>query len=104
MKMRFSLYSAAFSGVLCSVLLAGPACAYLKDPLSTTDTTEVTSQGMRSVTGDIFSQGTTAGAGPWGREVYSQGMMMSTGDIYSQGMEIMILGRTTNSEGADTVA
>ncbi len=85
-------------------MLAGPACAYMKDPLSPTDTTEVTSQGMRSITGDIYSQGTMAESGLWGGEIYSQGMMMSTGNVYSQGMEITILGGTTNRQGTDTIA
>jgi hypothetical protein len=84
-------------------MLASPARAGVKDPLSTTDTTEITSQGMRSATGDIYSQGMVAVSGPWAGEIYSQGMMMSTGDIYSQGMEITILGGTTNSDGTDAI-
>ncbi|HEY1430934.1 MAG TPA: PEP-CTERM sorting domain-containing protein [Stellaceae bacterium] len=51
---------------------------------------------MRSVTGDIFSQGMMANSGPWAGEIYSQGMMMPTGGIYSQGMQITISGGTTN--------
>ena len=99
--MRVPLYSVTFSSVLCFAMLAGPACA---DMLSTADTTEITSQGMRSGTGDVFSQGMTAKSGSWAGEIYSQGMMMSTGDIYSQGMEITILGGTTNSQGPDAIA
>jgi hypothetical protein len=102
--MRATLYSVAFSSVLCFAMLAGPACADMKDLLSTADTTEFTSQGMRSGTGDIFSQGVMAKSGSWTGEIYSQGMMMSTGDIYSQGMEITILGRTTDSQGTDAIA
>src|SRR5271169_5189006 len=56
-RMRAPLYSMAFSGVLCFAMLAGLARADMMDPLSTTATTEITSQGMRSVTGDIYSQG-----------------------------------------------
>jgi hypothetical protein len=93
MKIRPSLYSAAFSGALCLTMLTGPALADIKDPQA--DVTEIVSQGMRSVAGDIFSQGMVAGSGPWAGEVYSQGMMMSTGDIYSQGME-MAFGGTTD--------
>jgi len=74
-------------------MLTGPALADIKDPQA--DVTEIVSQGMRSVAGDIFSQGMVAGSGPWAGEVYSQGMMMSTGDIYSQGME-MAFGGTTD--------
>ena len=102
MKIRSSLYSAAFSGVLCLTTLAGPASANLEDPQA--DVPEIVSQGMRSVTGDVFSQGMMANGGPWAGNVYSQGMMMSTGAIYSQGMEIGTVGRTTNSAGTDTVA
>ena len=101
MNIRSSLYSAAFSGALCFTMLAGPASADIKDPQA--DATEIISQGMRSATGDIFSQGMVASSGPWAGEIYSQGMMMSTGDIYSQGME-MTFGGTTNSPGANTVA
>jgi len=102
--MRVTLYSVAFSSVLCFAMLAGPACADMKDLLSTADTAEITSQGMRSGTGDIFSQGMMAKSGSWAEEIYSQGMMMSTGDIYSQGMEITILGGTTDSQGTDAIA
>ena len=102
--MRVPLYFVAFSSVLCFAMLTSPACADMKDLLSTADTTEITSQGMRSGTSDIFSQGMTAKSGSWAGEVYSQGMMMSTGDIYSQGMEITILGGTTNSQGTDAIA
>jgi hypothetical protein len=101
MKLRSSLYSAAFSGALCFTMLAGPASADIKDPQA--DVMEIISQGMRSATGDVFSQGMMADGGPWAGEIYSQGMMMSTGDIYSQGME-MTLGGTTNSLGTDTAA
>src|SRR4051794_35778011 len=105
MTMRVTLYSVAFSSVLCFAMLAGPACAHMKDLLSTADTTEITSQGTRSGTGDIFSQGMMAKSGCWAGEIYSQGMMMmSTGDIYSQGMEITILGGTTDSQGTDAMA
>ena len=82
-------------------MLAGPASADIKDPQA--DVMEIISQGMRSATGDVFSQGMMADGGPWAGEIYSQGMMMSTGDIYSQGME-MTLGGTTNSLGTDTAA
>jgi hypothetical protein len=91
MKIRSLLYSAAFSGALCFTL-TGPASADIKDPQA--DATEIISQGMRSVTGDIFSQGMMVDSGPWAGEIYSQGMMMSTGDIYSQGMEIASSGTT----------
>ncbi len=83
-------------------MLAGPASADIEDPQA--DVTEIISQGMQSVTADIFSQGMMADSGPWASEIYSQGMMMSTGDIYSQGMEIAILGGTTNNPGTDTAA
>jgi len=102
MKIRPSLYSAAFSGALCLTMLTGPALADIKDPQA--DVTEMISQGTRSAAGDIFSQGMVAGSGPWAGELYSQGMMMSTGDIYSQGMEITILGGTTDSQGTDAIA
>ena len=92
MKIRSSLYSAAFSAVLCLTMLTGPALADIKDPQA--DVTEIISQGMRSAAGDIFSQGRVADSGPWAGEVYSQGMMMSTGDIYSQGMAIASSGTT----------
>jgi hypothetical protein len=100
MKIRSSLYSAAFSGALCFTMLAGPASADIEDPQA--DVTEIISQGMRSVTGDIFSQGMMADSGPWAGEIYSQGMMMSTGDIYSPGMEIASLWGPTNSQGTGT--
>jgi hypothetical protein len=95
MKIRSSLYSAAFSGALCFAMLgftmlAGPASADIEDPQA--DVTEIISQGMRSMTGDVFSQGMMADSGPWAGEIYSQGMMMPNGDIYSQGMEIATLG------------
>jgi hypothetical protein len=106
MKIRSSLYSAAFSGALCLTMLTGPALADIEDPQA--DVTEIISQGMRSAAGDIFSQGMMAGSAPWGGEIYSQGMMMSNGDIYSQGMEITILGSTNNSppdsQGTNSVA
>jgi hypothetical protein len=92
MKIRSSLYSAAFSGALCFTMITGPASADIKDPQA--DATEIISQGMRSAAGDIFSQGMMAVSGPWAGEIYSQGMMMSTGDIYSQGMEIASSGTT----------
>ena len=92
MKIRSSLYPAAFSGALCFTMLTGPASADIKDPQA--DVTEIVSQGMRSMAGDIFSQGMVAGSGPWAGEIYSQGMMMSTGDIYSQGMEMALSGTT----------
>ena len=92
MTMRVTLYSVAFSSVLCFAMLAGPACADMKDLLSTADTAEITSQGMRSGTGDIFSQGMMAKSGSWAEE------------IYSQGMEITILGGTTDSHGTDAIA
>jgi hypothetical protein len=106
MKIRSSLYSAAFSGALCFTMLASPASADIKDPQA--DGMEIISQGMRSAAGDIFSQGMTAGGSPWAGEVYSQGMMMSTGEIYSQGMQITTLGSMQNPipdmNGIDTVA
>ena len=92
MKIRSSLYSAAFSGVLCLTMLMGPALADIKDPQA--DVTDTISQGMRSAAGDIFSQGMVAGSGPWAGNIYSQGMMMSTGDIYSQGMAMAFSGTT----------
>ena len=96
-RVRVPLYFLSFSGGLCFAMLAGPACADMRNPLNTTDTTEVTSQGMRSAIGDIYSQGMMAESGPWAGEIYSQGMMMPTGDIYSQGMEIVTPGG--NSQG-----
>ena len=104
MTMRITLYSVAFSNVLCFATLAGPACADTKDLLSMADTTEITSQGMRSGTDDMFSQGMMAKSGSWAGEIYSQGMMMPTGDIYSQGMEITILGGMTDNQGTDAIA
>jgi hypothetical protein len=104
MTMRVTLYSVAFSSVLCFATLAGPACADTKDLLSMADTTEITSQGMRSGTDDMFSQGMMAKSGSWAGEIYSQGMMMPTGAIYSQGMEITILGGMTDSQGTDAIA
>jgi hypothetical protein len=92
---RVSLYSAVLSGALCLVMFTGPALANPIDPLA--DTMEVASQGMRSMTGGIFSQGMSVESGPWTGGIYSQGMMMTTGHIYSQGMEIMYLGATTFS-------
>jgi len=82
-------------------MLAGPASADIEDPQA--DVTEIISQGMRSMTGDVFSQGMMADSGPWAGEIYSQGMMMPNGDIYSQGMEIATLGEA-NSQGTDTAA
>src|SRR5271170_1800779 len=92
-----SLYSALVSGALWLVMFTGPASANTIDPLA--DIMEITSQGTRSMTGDIFSQGMSVESGPWAGEIYSQGMMMATGDIYSQGMEIMFPGETTYSPG-----
>ena len=106
-------------------MLAGPASANIEDPQA--DGTEIISQGMSSVTGDIFSQGMMADSGSWAGDIYSQGMIMSNGDIYSQGMQITFFGETTDpptpgqgndnagnfggttnspppSQGADTVA
>jgi hypothetical protein len=92
MKVRSSLYPAAFSGALCFMMLTGPALADIKDPQA--DVTEIISQGTRSAAGDIFSQGMVAGSGPWAGNIYSQGMMMSTGAIYSQGMAMAFNGTT----------
>jgi hypothetical protein len=92
MKIRSSLYPAAFSGALCLAMLADPASADFISP------------GMMDSSGQIYSQGTMAEGGPWGGEIYSQGMMMSTGDIYTPGMGIANLGGTTNSQGTGTVA
>ena len=87
-------------------MLAGPASANIEDPQA--DVTEIISQGMNSVTGDIFSQGMMADSGSWAGDIYSQGMMMSNGDIYSQGMQITFLGRRTDpplpSDGTDNTA
>jgi hypothetical protein len=87
MNIRSSLYSAAFSGALCLVMLAGPASADFISP------------GMMDSSGQIYSVGTMAESGAWAGEIYSQGMMMSTGDIYSPGMEISTLWGSTNSQG-----
>jgi hypothetical protein len=95
--LRVSLYSAVVSGALCLVMFTGSAPANTIYPLA--DTMEIVSQGTRSMTGDIFSQGMSVESGPWAGEIYSQGMMMATGDIYSQGMEIMFPGETTYSPG-----
>jgi hypothetical protein len=92
MKIRSSLYSAAFSGALCLVMLAGPASADFISP------------GMMDSSGQTYSVGMMAESGSWAGEIYSQGMMMSTGDIYSQGTEIATLGGTTDSQGAGTAA
>lgn len=48
---------------------------------------EIISQGSKSITGGMFSQG-MAGSGPWAGEILSQGMRMSNGIVYSQGMQI----------------
>ena len=90
MKIRSSLYSAAFSGALCLVMLTGPASADFISP------------GMMDSSGQTYSVGMMAGSGSWAGEIYSQGMMMSTGDIYSPGMEIASLWGTTNSQGTGT--
>jgi hypothetical protein len=58
----------------------------------------ITSQGMRSVTGEIFSQGMMVNNGPWAGRIYSQGMQMSGGDIYSQGTEIWMPWGATDSQ------
>ena len=87
MKTQSSLYSAAFSGALCLVMLAGPASADFISP------------GMMDSSGQIYSVGTMAESGPWAGETYSQGMTMSTGDIYSPGMQISTLGGSTNGQG-----
>jgi hypothetical protein len=92
MKTRSSLYSAAFSGALCLVMLAGPASADFISP------------GMMDSSGEIYSAGMMAESGSWAGEIYSQGMMMSTGDIYTPGMEIATLGGTTSSEGTGTAS
>ncbi len=75
-------------------MLAGPALADIEDPQA--DVAEIISQGMSSVSGDIYSQGMMADGGAWGGEIYSQGMMMPNGDVYSQGMQISLLGGTTD--------
>src|SRR5271169_2987615 len=94
--MPMKLCSAAFSGALYLMMLAGPASADIEDPQAYSS--EVISQGMRSATNDTFSQGMMADSGAWAGEIYSQGMMMPTGDIYSQGMET-VTGGMTNSQG-----
>jgi hypothetical protein len=78
------------------MMLAGPASADIEDPQAYSS--QLISQGMRSATGDTFSQGMMADSGAWAGEIYSQGMMMSTGDIYSQGMQIATPGGTANSQ------
>jgi hypothetical protein len=90
MKTQSSLYSAAFSGALCLVVLAGPASADFISP------------GMMDSSGQTYSVGTMAESGPWAGEIYSQGMTMSTGDIYSPGMQISSLWGSTNSQGTGT--
>jgi hypothetical protein len=90
MKIRSSLYSAAFSGALCLVMLAGPASADFISP------------GMMDSSGQAYSVGMMAESGSWAGEIYSQGMMMSTGDIYSPGMELASLWGPTNSQGTGT--
>jgi len=92
MKIRSSLYSAAFSGTLCLAMLADPASADFISP------------GMMDSSGQTYSQGMVAESGAWAGEIYSPGMMMSTGDIYTPGMQITSFGGTTNSQGTDTVA
>ena len=62
------------------------------------ETSEIISQGMRSATGDIYSQGMMAQSGPWAGQIYSQGMEMPGGDIYSQGTQIMIPWAATNPQ------
>jgi len=92
MKIRSSLYCAAFSGTLCLAMLADPASADFISP------------GMMDSSGQTYSQGMVAESGAWAGEIYSPGMMMSTGDIYTPGMQITSFGGTTNSQGTDTVA
>jgi hypothetical protein len=92
MNTRSSLYSAAFSGALCLVMLVGPASADFISP------------GMMASSGQIYSVGMMAQSGAWAGEIYSQGMTMSTGDIYSPGMQISALWGSTNSQGTGTVA
>jgi len=92
MKIRSSLYCAAFSGTLCLAMLADPASA------------DFISSGMMNSSGQTYSQGMVAESGAWAGEIYSPGMMMSTGDIYTPGMQITSFGGTTNSQGTDTVA
>jgi hypothetical protein len=92
MKIRSSLYSAAFSGALCLAMLADPASADFISP------------GMMDSSGQTYSQGMVAQSGAWAGEIYSPGMMMSTGDTYTQGMQIAAFGGTRNSQGTDTAA
>jgi hypothetical protein len=92
MKIRSSLYSAAFSGALCLAILADPASADFISP------------GMMDSSGQTYSQGMVAESGAWAGEIYSPGMMMSTGDTYTPGMQITTFGGTTNSQGTGTVA
>ena len=92
--MRVPCHCAALKGLLCAVMFSGPALADITDPLNDNggdpQQTDVVSQGMRSTTGEIFSQGTMAESGPWAGSIYSQGMQMPTGQIYSQGTEVAI--------------
>lgn len=70
-----------------------PATAQMVSPpqqAPADDTPTVISHGMRSVTGDIYSEGMMAQSGSWAGQIYSQGMEMPGGDIYSQGMQITI--------------
>jgi hypothetical protein len=85
MKIRSSLYTAAFSGALSFTMLADPASADFISP------------GMMDPSGQIYSQGMLAESGSWSGEIFSQGMMMSTGAFYSPGMEIATLGGTANA-------
>jgi len=71
------------------------AAAMISPPPPVDDTTVIISQGMRSPTGDFYSQGMMVQSGPWAGQIYSQGMQMPGGDIYSQGMQITIPGPTT---------
>ena len=89
MKIRSSLYYAAFSGALCFTMLAGRASADFISP------------GMMESRGQTYSVGMMAESGPWAGEIYSQGMTMSTGDIYSPGMELASLWGTTNSQDSN---
>lgn len=89
MKIRSSLYCAAFSGALCFTMLAGRASADFISP------------GMMDSSGQTYSVGMMAESGAWAGEIYSQGMTMSTGDIYSPGMQIASSGGTTNSQGTN---
>jgi hypothetical protein len=92
MKIRPSLYSAAFSGALCLAMLVDPASADFISP------------GMMDSSGQTYSQGMVAQSGAWAGEIYSPGMMMSTGDTYTPGMQITTFGGTTNSQDTDAVA